>query len=965
MQLQDQFGSGRALDLRSYRNLLDTIGACENLPIALVERNIGDDHLLVSSFSAPLFELLRSRAWFRAFERGLIKAAFEANPGGLPDQGVRLSYSSRLEGRVVAVLIPTPDPETFVMCGPVWLRNSETLREPFTQGFVEAAAKHIVDIDIRERTDSEAPLSLDRVRRVLQHRAAMAETDLIERVSQVSRTIDCLMAGVAPRRLTADQIERVALAICFWNRRTDLLGDGPRGCRLLENLDAGTETDGLMFVLDRGENDRSRLHFNIVERESTAVSDDLFLTFPVAEKWSFFCDTYRSNRNVFFLERILLIRLWLQDNFSGIAADDEIGGKQSRKLLDELMKRLQRILGADACILYRYAPGETPNGPADPKQPAGYLRRLAYHYVPHTGLQREAGVEAKRMEQIGASPERRASSISYRALDDKQTKYDPDAKAEDMYVVAGTVPPQTILATPLISRGCAWGVIEIFGCDRHQFPYSNIRWIEELSRILTPILFDHWLTYRLREISRIAMAETISEETTKYEQVLDHIRKLLMASSARLYLQTTNQTDEFVEKAHAGQSFLPGVATSFNLQDKDSVSAQAIERREIWYTGQVGVAPFDEPSEAKPLQSQGQKGCAIIPIYNGRGNCFATLMVTSTDNTFLTAMWDSTVAAISKNLNVVLEAIHLQDTRVEARQTYFAHTIKTRTIRVDQGGQRLLSQLEPLLGSAELMSHIHQFANDVEIMASISGRQTGRALSPASLEVLRALRATFPAPTSADGHKIGGLVGLVGDLRGHLSELRKSAVFIAGGANAEHPREAHPDTWDGTWADLRLCLLASLKPREKSEGPRSNIHVPDKSILDTGVKVRLPSSLLTEVLNNLADNAVKYDFSPPSSSLRVRAEPSARRYSVEFRNMAPYISQKEATKLKSNSGYRAEYALRKSHDGSGVGLRFIRDMARAWGFTFEYSFPVAETTEEEDKRGWHSARLVFPVSIEY
>lgn len=193
MKLQEQFGGGTRLNLRSYRNLLDAVGACENLPVALVSRQLSDDHLLVSSFSAPLFELLRSRTWFKAFERKLIEAAFDRHPEAFPHDGVRLSYSSRLEGRVIAQLIPAPEPGTFILCGPVWLRNDETLREPFTRNFVEGAAKHIVDMDRgysrlpANRSAKGAPLRSDDIRGDLRNLAGHLRTG--SRVARLARSV--------------------------------------------------------------------------------------------------------------------------------------------------------------------------------------------------------------------------------------------------------------------------------------------------------------------------------------------------------------------------------------------------------------------------------------------------------------------------------------------------------------------------------------------------------------------------------------------------------------------------------------------------------------------------------------------------------------------------------------------------------------------------------------------------------
>jgi hypothetical protein len=992
MKLEDQFHVDGQPDLRAYRTFLDVVGACENLPICLVVRSSQPDCLRVSSFSAPLFELLREREWFRDHEWDLISRALDEHKL-TQDKPARIEYTTCFEAEVVSYLLPTPVRDIFVMCGPVWLRDPKTLREPFKKAFVEKATHYIDEAEKRFRRGkdedaeagdrqrhaaSDSELSTQRVKRMLQHRAAISDEDLRQRVQAVGQIVLSMMHGTTPRRLNADQIERVALALCFWARRSQHLGPDPSACRLLQNADNPGNGDNLLFVMRRTPGSDTPLEFAIVSPEGADVAEDLFLRSPRSSKWSFFSDTYRNNRNVYFLERILLIRLWLQDNFSGIAAeDDEDGGDDTLTLLIQLMRKLQSILGADACILYRYVPGETITSwrrrlepesvGAKADQKSGFLRRQAYYYAPDTKLKRTSDEEARKMIEIGADTGR-ADSIAYYALDEKVTRYEPDVGKHQIAAVDEKNRPRTILVTPLISRGCAWGVIEIVGSNAYQFPYSSIRWVEELSRILTPILFDHWLTFRLQEISKIAMAParnphaaSFDVEVDKYKHVLDHVRKLLMASSARLFVQRATRTSEFVQRAHVGQEWPAGIADSFDLTDRESASAITIARRDTWSTGIIGQGIFAEAKNArKSLEKAGHLGCAIIPIYDGNRNCFASLMVTSTDNTFENwRSWEGTIEAISKNLNVVFEAIHLQETRVEARQTYFAHTIKTRAKRVDSGGEYLISLLTPLIGRPNALQDVHHFTNEVEALNHIAGRKGSSGLSPASAEILEALRKTFPALGSAKATKYS-LPEIVNDLRVHLSELHKSVVFIAGGPNAEDAQDADPETWDGTRPDLRLCVLQSLKPLERGDHPKTNIRTPDRSILPLGVRVRLPQQILVEVINNLVDNAMKYDFSPPSSTMRIIS--SEDYYTLEFRNLAPRVAPDEARKLREFAG-RSEYAKSKNRDGSGVGLRFIKDMSIAWKFDFSYDFP-AQNDAELNPLGWHSLKIGFDTTVD-
>lgn len=966
-RIRDCFYLADGVNSHNFRNTLDAIAACENLPICLFTHSgRADQPPLISSFSSPFFETLRSRKSFQTFETALLKDALSVPP---PEANARfrmVSYGSVFDDRVVGAVAPTENDNVFILFGPVWLRDQATGREPFTPAFVSRVA--------RQATDKFAPgpkealiepgLSLDRLERTMQHRASLLEADFKARVAQIMANLHVLLSATCDCvALTADHLEDLGKVISFWGRRLD---DMPSGelTRFFKRLPEDPDTVHSGFTLRRSSDTERPLHLEVAsDLPRTFSAEDMFADPATSSKWSFFCDTYRSNKNAFFLERIMLIRLWLQDRFNGISVEREEGDAKSKELGNELMQRLREILGADACVLYRYIPGRVASGePQAEGQILGYLQPEGSACA-NAELAATIHANSLEMEAVGSDPARRSRSIIYRSLDSKIPIYQPNAQPGDMVFDDAAFIPKTYLASPLISHGCAWGVIEILGLQRQQFPYRSVRWVGELARVMMPILHDHWLMFRLREISRIATDGSLTT-ARKYEEVLDHVRKLFLASSARLYLQNNRQTLVYEEKCNVGQGWNDIVASTFRLDDH-SICSETINSHNLWASGTIGSEDHKPASWEPGLKALGHKGFAVIAIYDGRGksevnkrgNCFASIMLTSTDNEFHRGLWNNTVETLSQHMNVVLDAIHLQDIEVEERAEYFAHTIKTRADRVDEGGKRLIGLLRPLIGDRALVENVYRFTQEVETLASFSRTH---ALSAEGRGVLNALRQTFPQ-LGPDGYRLSALVEAVNDLDSHLAEIRKSVVRIAGGINAEDPEQADPNSWDGTWADIRAVLLKSLKPRS-SHPLRHGMVVPPQSILPYGLQTRIPQSYLIEVFNNLIDNAIKYDFAPPSSTLRVRHDPVLQTVELEFRNLAPVLPPDEATRVR-NGGHRSDYARSKNKDGSGIGLRYVLKLANTWRFSLAYDIPApGPDSERLTGLGWHSLKLRFNVA---
>jgi hypothetical protein len=231
--------------------------------------------------------------------------------------------------------------------------------------------------------------------------------------------------------------------------------------------------------------------------------------------------------------------------------------------------------------------------------------------------------------------------------------------------------------------------------------------------------------------------------------------------------------------------------------------------------------------------------------------------------------------------------------------------------------------------------------------------------SSADLEVADALRTAFWRPAQPNAAPPKGRINLgrtLTDLETHAADLRVSAVYISGGENEEHPAHVDPKSWRGTWADFRGCVLGSLIPLEAEHS--SPIRRPAIQELPMHVKIRMPPSVLLEILNNMIDNCYKYNFLPRIPPLiSCKVDDRKRSAELELRNMAPALSPDEERDV-GEPRFRAEYALKRNRDGVGLGLAYCAREAQRWGAVFSYR--AGRNEADSGTYVWHRVRLYFP-----
>ena len=948
---------GRAIstiELRWLRTVLDTLAVCENLSLTAVsiDSTSGEISRHFSSYQNPFIEMCRKIKKFIEIEDKIISTAAQAGAKSIGEVSLTKSYEI-LGKKFQGAMVRTSLDGLIIFAGPVATRTSnagEPLRNELAvneviENLERLAEENEVNSEI---IDSNDYISKTRASRLIRQRSPITLNDLSHRLTKISTAFESIFqSNVSIGQTSADSIEAFTKAVSFSVTRRPVKKSSYKALsptayqtkfHELGNYVPCVRTDwsGNVFVetVDAS-----------VQKVSEWASAEIRL-------WSLFCDNYRTTRNSYHLERLLVIRLWAQDTFSGTTIQTEKGTEREPEFA-ELAERILDLCAADGCVIYRFHPGETPERSQGSRR--GYLQTLGQKYA-YPELEDQHGIESKHMEAISSDKEIRDRSICYRCVDSGKTQFLSSAGVQDIESAARS--PKSVLVAPLISRGRIWGAVEVFGVLPGQLHHDSPRWVEEIVRVVTPIFYNQWMLFHFREMSKTVVSTGSSE--SKYRLALDHVRMLFLASSARLYVQHPTRTSEFYRKAHAGVDFPEDCVERFSLYNKDSISARCIEEGQAWESGRIGEYPFDENppgSGCGPLELNGHKAAAVIPVRNRDENCFASIFITSLDDEEFPIDWLSIARTVSLQLSVILEAIHLKDTKVVEDQAYFAHTIKTRSERVQAGGQKLLGQLKPLFGDAEIYDRMPDLIEIAE--SAVRSRQR---LSRIELlhqnELWAALRAAFPRSVDGRSGRKLSIPKTMKDLESHLDELQLSAVRITGGPNDENPAETHPTTWGGTPCSIRNAILESTKPKSELPLYRRTLVMPHRSVIDWPAAVYMPEQILVEILNNLLDNAIKYDFSPPSVALRVLSGDGGSTYTIRISNLAPKVSQIEAKSIEAGS-VRGQYAIERDRRGGGKGLAYSMEKAAQWGLVLKYTVPTLDGEGSGGDLGWHVLDLTM------
>lgn len=914
--------------------------------------------IVLPSHSSPLAVLLRESrhwAWWETIwciQQGLTVASEPTERLRAP-----LTYRGPLGSHIHLADLYVPAVNIIVFAGPVWLPwplgTSEGQRirdaEEALQAFLQSA-------DGTVHRDLNATISMDRLLRHVRHRAPVDLGDLRLRLQQIGDALDHALMTEIEGELPAVHVEALAISTLFqrcrrvgvhparnarrWSILYPLPGldrdpDDPRPTlKRWHRSDWQLEDQhwhltATCLTDEVGQDDSDTLVLRL-ENEHAGVPDGQVMQEPALSR---FLSDLTTNRNAYLLERLSLMRLWLQSTFLELSTEakpEEVG-----TALGRLARRLVQMLGADGCSFYRY----------DAKERT--LRRFAccFTYETEETLNRTADL----MRDAGRDPLVRGQCASYQAIDDpdQELVFLRSVRAEATLVVDQKHPPRCLLAVPIVVHDRAWGVMEIKALQPYQLSESSVRWAKEIVRLVGPYFYERWLLEKLHDIDKIA-ATSQYQPRQKLDLILHRFADLLMASSAALYLRHPRRTSEYDCVASFGRPSEAG----FEANDEHSLSAKMLREGRDFETGKIGDAPFagtwlDRP-KAQRLQNGEHRYIALITIRDSDDRPFGSITVTSREPYPFSPSWRNHILYFARHIGIHIEAVQARIHKEDETREYMAHAVKNRVDRVLGAVERVDQALGRFFGEAGDAERVVEFLRGVEILASRAKIPLSQ-VSTDAINVMAALRQLFARKDSI------GFEHMLADLRTHAADLRVSAVYLSGGANVEDPWNADPKMWNGTWARLRACLLSAIKPKETIPG-RLVMPVPPVQELSSSLQVRMPSVVLIDILSNLVDNALKYNFDaePP----RVRFLSTDREATLDIRNLAPRPSAEEERML-GERDFRATYARQRA-EGTGRGLSMSYAAARKWGLELDYDRPPAERRSGD--LVWHRVRLRFPAA---
>jgi hypothetical protein len=922
--------------------------------------------IIFPSFSPPLFVLLRENKAWSIWETIWCLNYVIQDTSRDRDITAPLAYGSPFDDKLqVAAVRHTPS-DLMIFAGPVWRPWSLEVNERERQEESRAIIRHLLDILPEPRLFMEG-VSHDRILRNVLSRAPVDTQDLRGRTESVVRALGTVLETDCPEfPLTAREYEALALHALILTE-TDTPGSRSPGTLRKIQLPSGEHTDerpaktGTLLLRvqqpARGVDGEVQLTTSVVPQETAQAADP---DTEYEQRYHGVYDRTNVNCSVYFLEQINLLRLWLQSVYLARPIRETVSSKpvpsppDPPQVLDRLSRRLMLLFAADACHIYQYDTIERQ-----------LIRRGTFLRYPEKSGDRQK--VADQIREAGKNPGLRRQSIRYRCIDTGAIQFRANPVEDELLADEGEMPPRHVLVIPLKIHDRIWGAIEIQALHPYQLLESSIRWANELTRAITPVIYDRLLLQKLSEMNNILLSDLPAEE--KYELILRDLAGLLMASSGALYLQHQRRTSEYECYATFGRPLgggttLPGYASD----DPHSVSAGLLRKKDgrdmAWVTGPIGIPPFGEEWLRKDknalLEVDGHAHIAIFSLLDSQGNPFGSITITSKDREGFGKAWTNLIRFLSKHVGVLVESIKKNVDQQDARREYEAHAVKTRVDRVIGGVQTITEVLKPFYDDDRLAGHLERYL-----------RKT--AVSSEDLEVADALRTVFRRPlqrpagdtnprTQADARTQIWIGKVLDDLEQHAADLRTSAVYISGGDNNEHPAYANPASWDGTWADVRLCVLSALKPLSAQHDPP--ISIPPVEALASDLKVRMPSTQLQEILNNMIDNAYKYNRVPKTAPiLGCRVDYSKNTVDIIISNLAPPLSPKEEKNI-GRPRFRSEYAKGRNSDGVGLGVAFCSAEARRWGAVFSYPH-IAEQSNRETSSGlvWHRARLHFPAGI--
>jgi signal transduction histidine kinase len=341
----------------------------------------------------------------------------------------------------------------------------------------------------------------------------------------------------------------------------------------------------------------------------------------------------------------------------------------------------------------------------------------------------------------------------------------------------------------------------------------------------------------------------------------------------------------------------------------------------------------------------------MMPLRDGKDHVFGCIALAARESGAFEGRFRSLAEFATRYAGAAIEAIELKHQPDLRARELMAHSLKTRVERVAGAAETLKQVIDNFFGAAGDAARVAVFLRDIETAAA-RHRLPIEGQDRQGLVVLRALQNAF------DVSKPNSFETVLSDLDIHTKDLLRTAAYLAGDVNnEENPFETSEMKWSGTPAALRDCLLGCVMPVARKRGV--DVAVPPPHELGSDVRLRVSPLVMSDIINNFCDNALKYSAAGTAIRIRFRWARGLSAY-LEFRNLAPRLSSDEIDML-GTPGFRSTYARSRTSDGQGKGLISNRRLAERWNMKI---FHRQESLENESSANvWHVFGLEIPSDL--
>nr|VFK20342.1 MAG: Histidine kinase-, DNA gyrase B-, and HSP90-like ATPase [Candidatus Kentron sp. LFY] len=609
---------------------------------------------------------------------------------------------------------------------------------------------------------------------------------------------------------------------------------------------------------DRGD---SRL-FLIESSVGEAASRELLQ--ELDPRFSHLLTDFHRHITLFNSERVSIIGDRLQDHWDRLISDDLNAFYSHTSLAHSICARIAELVRADITTLYDYDTVWKQDG---------VLSAIGIYFSDPLNLQYAKNLR-EGMEEI-ADSFKRQESVCYRAVDNIEQKiifdYDEETgesvpPGEPIYMPQGQNIPlfRSTIATPITFNGRILALLEVNAREPWIFHKNQLFSLQQVASALSPFLYHHRYVQTLQGIQETILRfhDRKTQQNQLYHDICKLLTGLFLCHGVAIWVRDMDDTNRFIRKGFhnvrrrydsfdfvkKNESFTGWCIDEFNKKrdtrffnmDCEDKRWPVINREELLQAGIRTLTAILIPNDQKRVT-------AAITLY-GKGNYRP-----------YDAAWNGVVRFISGYVALVVEAVNAFVSAQRRHEAFHVHELYHDAALIAEKGKKLAYSMQGLR---------HGVKNFLDVLDNPRFREELRSplldtIGGGGLDALKDLPRQFDS----------NLFLVDKDLEYYSSTLLTRTQTLFG----KEPRNLSPKAKNFLQATGDSQLARSIDWAEKEEWvPLKDIYlsikegnhkVREKGLyadFDEGdfreLKIFSRKTIITTVIRNLFDNAVKYSL---------------------------------------------------------------------------------------------------------